>query len=478
MHIMVVFYKMSAFAFIFVTLFVKTTTAALINDLPGLQTPVNFKQYSGYITVDPKNGTRLFYWYVESQNDTVNDPLVLWLNGGPGCSSLGGFLGELGPFYVKPDGNLGLNNYSWNRIANVLFLESPAGVGFSKTDKPIPYNDEKTASDSFVFLQKFFEMYPHLQDRKFWITGESYAGHYIPTLATKIVEHNKKLHFGTNTINLQGLMIGNPLTVASINAGGTADYLFDHDLISNETHEGIRRYCNYTFPDVKSKEINIEKCNQYEDSSTKDMGNINPYDIYADVCLADSNKLKTDGEALLHHIANSKGLQSVYANNILRNSKPARARNLKSPYYPCQDNFDQTYLNRPDVQKAIHAETTKWADCSDEINVKYSKEDFAASMLPYYTNHLLGNGLKVLIYSGDVDSVVPATSTRRWLAKLNLTKRHSWRPWTDSRGQVGGHWVVYDELVYSTVRNAGHEVPAFQPQRAYDMFSNFLRFQD
>ena len=130
----------------------------LISNLPGLEAAINFKQYSGYITVDEAKKTRLFYWYVESQSNPASDPLVLWLNGGPGCSSLGGFFEELGPYYVKNNSKLGINEYSWNKIANMVFLEAPAGVGFSKTDIPIAYNDDKTANDSLQFLIKFFIM--------------------------------------------------------------------------------------------------------------------------------------------------------------------------------------------------------------------------------------------------------------------------------------------------------------------------------
>lgn len=96
-----------------------------ITALPGLNFDPNFKQYSGYITVDKANNRRLFYWFVESQNDPSTDPVVLWQNGGPGCSSVGGgLMSELGPFYPNSTGSgLDRNEYSWNKIANVLFVE-------------------------------------------------------------------------------------------------------------------------------------------------------------------------------------------------------------------------------------------------------------------------------------------------------------------------------------------------------------------
>ena len=100
--------------------------------------------------------------------------------GGPGCSSLGdGAFAELGPFSPQPDGeSLRVNPYAWNRVANVIFLESPAGVGFSSFTDPADntVGDERTAADAYDFLLGFLSLYPQFADRDFYIAGESYAG--------------------------------------------------------------------------------------------------------------------------------------------------------------------------------------------------------------------------------------------------------------------------------------------------------------
>ena len=143
----------------FLSAFGASVTLALsdeITNLPGAPM-LGFKQYAGHITVDPVNDRELFYWFVESQADPTNDPLILWLNGGPGCSSLGGLMSENGPFFAtceqpvssfdqhahntplsrvpllrpfvaESGDNLELNHASWNKQANVLYIESPAGV--------------------------------------------------------------------------------------------------------------------------------------------------------------------------------------------------------------------------------------------------------------------------------------------------------------------------------------------------------------
>ncbi|GFP84551.1 serine carboxypeptidase-like 28, partial [Phtheirospermum japonicum] len=146
------------------------------------QPDVNFRQYSGYVTVDPDAGRALFYYFAEAAENSSTKPLVLWLNGGPGCSSIGGgAMTELGPFRINPDGkSLWYNEYAWNTMANVIFLESPAGVGFSYSNRSSDYvtGDKQTALDSYTFLVNWLKRFPGYKTREFYITGESYAGHY------------------------------------------------------------------------------------------------------------------------------------------------------------------------------------------------------------------------------------------------------------------------------------------------------------
>ncbi|KAM0948866.1 putative carboxypeptidase D [Dioscorea sansibarensis] len=181
-----------------------------VGSLPGQPKGLRFNQYAGYVTVDAHSGRALFYYFVESPQDSLRKPLVLWLNGGPGCSSLGiGAMLELGPFRVNSDGEtLYSNEYAWNKVANIIFLESPAGVGFSYSNSTSDYEssgDKRTADDTYIFLIKWLERFPQYKGRDFYITGESYAGHYVPELADTIITNN--MHINTTTINLQGIAV-------------------------------------------------------------------------------------------------------------------------------------------------------------------------------------------------------------------------------------------------------------------------------
>jgi serine carboxypeptidase-like clade 2 len=450
----------------------------LITNLPGAP-PVKFAQYSGYITVNDTHQRTLFYWFVESQNAPATDPLVLWLNGGPGCSSLGGLLSENGPFYPNTDGKtLRLNNFSWNRAANVVYLESPSGVGFSYSNTTSDYTvgDYQTAADSVVFLQRWLTKYPQYQKAPFWVTGESYGGHYVPNLAQAILQANAA--GGQPQINLAGFQVGNAWTNAELDNEGAVDMWLTHALISQATYDGFYAHCNFSqigpladsFSN-SSDRLGDPQCNTYQAQADKDLAVINIYDIYSDVCLSSAT---TEGEQLMKSIAQANPVSPFP-------TSPPRYRQAPGGDVdpdPCIDDHVTEYLNQPSVQSAIHAKPMKWSECSNAIN--YSRDDLLASMFPVYQWLFNNSKIRILVYSGDVDGIVPVTGTRKWIAALNLTIAQEWRYWLDSNSQTGGYTEVYNAgtnpngLTFATVRDAGHMVPWTQGGRSYDLFTRFL----
>ncbi|KAF7248921.1 hypothetical protein EG68_09277 [Paragonimus skrjabini miyazakii] len=174
-----------------------------IVSLPKLTIEPSFRQYSGFLEGATPN-VQLHYWLVEAVGNHSEAPLFLWLNGGPGCSSLFGHLYENGPFIVKTGPKLVPNPYSWNLLGNMLYLESPAGVGFSYAkDGNTSASDDTTSLHNYHALLHFLKKFPAYKNRAFYITGESYAGVYVPTLALRL------LNDGTD-LDLRGLFVGNP----------------------------------------------------------------------------------------------------------------------------------------------------------------------------------------------------------------------------------------------------------------------------
>jgi serine carboxypeptidase-like clade 2 len=186
-----------------------------INSMPGLKRMPAYGMYSGYIQVDASSNRNLFFAFAEAKTkNRATAPVVLWLTGGPGCSSMLAFFGENGPFQVEQHMNLEANVYSWNQEANVIWLESPAGVGFSYSNNTMDYTtgDKRTAADTYTFLQSFFTYFPQYVSNELWITGESYGGHYVPEISTLVYKNNA---LGMRKINIVGMMVGNAWTQVS-----------------------------------------------------------------------------------------------------------------------------------------------------------------------------------------------------------------------------------------------------------------------
>ncbi|KAK4754570.1 hypothetical protein SAY87_002674 [Trapa incisa] len=417
-----------------------------ITELPG-QPSVDFAHYSGYVTVNQQAGRALFYWLVESPESRMpaSRPLVLWLNGGPGCSSVAyGAAEEIGPFRIRPDGRaLYLNPYAWNNLANILFLESPAGVGFSYTNTTTDLytaGDKRTAEDAYTFLLNWFERFPQYEHRDFYIVGESYAGHYVPQLSQIVYERNKGIQ--SPAINFKGFMVGNAVTDDYHDYIGTFEYWWTHGLISDSTYRALRAACgsgSSLHPSLDCiKALYIAEAEQ---------GNIDPYSIFTQPC-NNTNALKQN----------------------LRGHYPWMSR----AYDPCTERHSQIYFNLLEVQKALHANVTgipyPWKTCSDIVGNYWA--DSPLSMLPIY-QELIAAGIKIWVFSGDTDSIVPLTASRYSIDALKLATVTNWYPWYD-KGKVGGWSQIYKGLTFVSVTGAGHEVPLHRPRQAFILFRSFL----
>ncbi|KAF3969443.1 hypothetical protein CMV_006773 [Castanea mollissima] len=178
-------------------------------------------------------------------------------------------------------------NSSWiavpNISANVLFLESPAGVGFSYSNTTSDYDksgDSRTAADNYVFLVNWLERFPEYKDRDFYISGESYAGHYVPQLAHTILYHNKKAN--KTIINLKGIIIGNAVINDETDEQGLVDYLGSHAIISNEDVYQIHKYCDFS-PNATAQS---RECEASYLALEDNIIAINIYNIYAPLCFS------------------------------------------------------------------------------------------------------------------------------------------------------------------------------------------------
>jgi len=207
-----------------------------ISRLPGVHKMPKFHMYSGYL--DSGNGDQLFYWLNEAESRS-DERLILWLNGGPGCSSLFGLMKENGPFdYDGEKKTLKRSNYSWNRLGATLYLDSPVGTGFSYTKgttKADDLTDERTAKSTLIALKHFFTLYPRFKDADLYLSGESYAGIYLPMLAAEILKHGETL-----AKNLKGVLLGNPLLGMKLNDESRVEYFYSHGFIGRPLYDELK----------------------------------------------------------------------------------------------------------------------------------------------------------------------------------------------------------------------------------------------
>lgn len=422
----------------------------LVTDLPGLPYQPIFKIYSGFFNVTNGNGKQIHYVFVESQSNPISDPVVLWLNGGPGCSSMEGMFYENGPFiFEEGSQTLISNDYSWNLNASLLYFEAPAGVGFSTLGDPsnINTNDNQTAADNTDVLVQFFKAYPEYSSQEFFITGESYAGIYIPTLAYNIIKYNNQTNSATK-INLTGILIGNGCTDWNFDADIQLPYFaYWHAFIDDAM------YANWTNSNCPGNWNFTDVCEEILDDVYDSMYNIFPYDVYR-VCSYSGD----DGDNRSKYIENRRSLN--------------RFRSPRATLPECGDSSGMTaYLNNQTVRDAMHVGNFSgtWGDC---VDLNYTEDKQLGSI--YLYPNLLADDLDIWIYSGDTDSVVPTYGTQQWINELNLTTDQEWHQWS-MFGQVAGYTQTYKEgLRFLTIKGTGHmSIEWKRPQGAF-MFWSFI----
>ncbi len=418
------------------SLFVLFTFVCLIkssfggSDIPDGETQVDylpdvgnipFNMYSGYVRVT--NGSSIYYLFTESCLE--NAPLIIWLQGGPGCSSLFGFAIENGPFLITKNGTWRKNLYSWNTIAHVLYIDQPVGTGFSIVDNPedVVYNEAVLAKQIYQVLIRFYKRHPQYQQVPLYIFGESYAGKYIPYFASYIIKQNKQNKYN---IKLKGIGIGDGLVNPIVQAFMYGKFLLDHDLITRTDY--------YSFL--------VDYASLY-------------------------NTVQVDKNYYLSEI-----IDGYIVLGLLKKANISEY-DIRCNYDPTQvlSQQLQVYLNRPDVQKILNV-SKEWKSCSDRPGNALTLDIYKPSIrfFPLILNHA-----KVLIYNGQYDFLGNWYGADEWTRELNWHGQEgfNWAPTLD--WNVGsGFFRSYDNLKFLVIYNAGHMVPFYQPENSLEMVREFI----
>lgn len=411
------------------------------------------KQYSGYYQLNTGNKNKnYFYWFFESRSNPSTDPVVLWMTGGPGCSSEVALFGENGPCKVDANGlNTTTNSFSWNTRANLLYIDQPAGTGFSYgTGRDV--DEVAVANDMYDFLQQFFQEHTKYQAAPFFAFGESYAGHYVPAVTHKVWENNNNLPSGAVTINLVGTAVGNGLTAPEI------QYKYYPAMIASSN--GHAPVASNTSIEYKLMQAAVGPCIK---------------GVQACQAAAGGTKKKLEACYLATDLCNL-GLVEPYSLSGM-NVYDMRVKCAKPPLCYDFSNVD-TYLALPAVQSALGVSGRKWSDCSKDVTLPFV---LSGDELQHYQSMIpdqLNSGIRVLMYAGDQDYICNWLGNEAWTKELDWAGKAAFNNVTttsfDVDGKAAGNLRSAQGFSFLQVYDAGHMVPMDQPAVALAMLNAFL----
>ncbi|XP_069770185.1 probable serine carboxypeptidase CPVL [Narcine bancroftii] len=415
----------------------KARKLSLVGPLDG---PV-VKSYSGYLTVNKTHNSNLFFWFFPAQVCPENAPVLLWLQGGPGGSSLFGLFVEHGPYVVTKNLTLEARKVPWTSKYSMLYIDNPVGTGFSFTNKPEGYarNEDDVGRDLYSALTQFFQIFYEYQKNDFYATGESYAGKYVPAIGYYIHTNNPTAKL---KINFKGMAIGDGLCDPEVMLGGYAEFMYQIGIIDEKQKQYVQQQTDMGVRYIQQKKW------------------IEAFDVFDALLNGDIAKYPS-------FFKNVTGCTNYY--NFLQCKEP-----------PEQTYFSD-YLSKPKVRESIHVGNLTFHDGSEVEH--YLLDDLMQSVKPWLT--ILMNNYRVLFYNGQLDIIVAAPLTERFLLTVPWSKaeeykkadRHYW--FVDpSDKEVAGYVRKVGEFYQIIIRDGGHILPYDQPERAFDMIDRFISKKD
>lgn len=379
---------------------------------------------SGFLTVDEKYDSNLFFWFVrKTKKNWQSAPLVLYLQGGPGCSSVYGLLGENGPFY-KTKNKLKRRKYAWTNHYNVLYVDQPVGTGFSYTNSSagLLRTLQQATDHLYNALHQFFQLYSELRDNDFYVTGESYAGKYVPALAHKIHTSNQTTKAA---IRMKGLFIMSGL-IDPVNMMHYGEYVYQLGLIDVHQRRQI--------------EVLEDETRAY---------------IRAGLW---SNA--TSNRAHIKHLI----------------SKSCQIWDYTKDELELDEHYIE-YVQMEDIRQQIHVGNVSFDECSEMVyrgfweDIMKSVKPLIEELLEHYPIAFVGGQLDVAVA---YPLVVRSLKKLEWSGALEYRMARRRILYSDGV-RVGGYYKLAGNLQEFFVRNAGHMIPADQPKFTLKLLNMFVK---
>ncbi|GLE03808.1 hypothetical protein PINS_up012710 [Pythium insidiosum] len=401
--------------------------------MPGLEDTIALTHHAGRIAVDGSTSNKIFYWHVAAATNAEKAPLVIWLNGGPGCSSMQGALLGISPFSIVDDTTIEVNKHSWHRHANLLFLDQPIGTGMSYVRGNEYRTDEKAvASDFHQFLIKFFQRHPEY-------VSESGFSDFITSQNARAKKADDLV------IRLKGIGIGNGWV---------------HPLIQYDYSDFAHGLGLVTFGQVRALKAEFSECRNALLSGK----------FLSPSCFQNMN-------SILDGVKNRQAVGSKVLNYY-------DVRDFLGDVgaYPSLRASVTSYLNQMTVREALHGNTDRsfrYRDCSDSVYDGLKAFDGVSTLET--VERLLQQGLRVLFYNGQWDMMCNHYATEKLLLHLNWNgsdayqsaNKYTWS--VPGRTEPGGFAQQGGNLTFIIIPGAGHMVPMDVPDVAAEMVARFLQ---
>jgi len=386
---------------------------------------------SGEVSLE-NNGDFIFYFLFKARESYPQKKLLIWLNGGPGCSSEIGMLTENGPYLFDKTLKLKYNEFAWNKYYDIIYVDQPVGTMYSSVKDQAHYcrNETCVAQNFAIFLRNFVTIHhPEYQGIPIYIAGESYAGHFIPAIIAHLVKTADK-----NIVNLQGAAIGNGLTDVAVQFPVYPDFVLDNKMLNVFVYvimKGLAMVCNIALAhDLR---------------------------IFDPLCVS-----------TLYVIGGAADVKNYY--DIRRNDTDydIDAEVIK-------------FLNNKTHQKLFGVKERNITELCDGPTHEIMYGDWCTPVTKDIA-YVLDMGLKVLLYYGDKDYIC------NWYGGEALANKIEWSGMEEYhreqykdieyKGKISARYKKYGKFTFMIVKDAGHMVPGDQKDFSLHMIKSFVENED
>ncbi|CAI0464499.1 unnamed protein product, partial [Linum tenue] len=451
-----------------------------IKYLPGFDGPLPFDLETGYVGVGEKEEAQLFYYFVKSEGNPVDDPVVLWLTGGPGCSALSGLVYEIGPMnfeIVEYNGSLPslvLNPDSWTQAASIIFVDMPVGTGFSYATSI----EESQSSDflqiqqAYEFLRKWLIDHPEFITNPVYVGGDSFSGLIVPGVVANISDGNEegKIPFINLKVLVNSFNLLNQLKFVVVLFPFLMEcQLYDHRLRLYEYLTNLLTKCSGYLLGNAATDPLFE--NNFEIPYAFGHAIIS-YELYQATAGINHAQILEPQCAY----ASPKPMEILYRKRYLKDQFQGFLElNDRLPTIGCHTYgylLSKYWANDKSVQTALHIKEGSigtWQRCN--YGLPYAHQIFRSVDDHLYLSE---KGYRSLVYSGDHDMMVTYLGTQAWIRALNFSIVDDWRSW-HVENQVSGYTRTYsNKMTFATVKGGGHTAPEYKSHECFAMFRSYI----